>query len=331
MHTVRWLDAPTATELEPVAALLSELWRDVIDGEPPTPAAELAAQVNVRALHHHEEVVVGLDGERVVAAALMEYDDLAGRRDDVTVDFLTVTPAARRQGMGARLATAVLERARQLGRRRVTAYVPGLEPAGEAFAAGFGARGDLVDRQNRLRVADLDLAMLQEWVARSRQRAGGFSLVRMDDVCPDELLEQFTELTQVMNSAPQSEGVADLVMTPAQVRDNQEAHRRKGYDGWTVLAREDATGALVGFTELGFSPFRPWLATQGDTGVLPAYRNLGLGRWLKATNALRLLHEPAEVTHVETWNADANRPMLAINEAMGFREASRWQEWVLSL
>ena len=59
------------------------------------------------------------------------------------------------------------------------------------------------------------------------------------------------------------------------------------------------------------------------------HRNLGLGRWLKAANALRLLDERPEVTTIETWNAGVNAAMLAINHAMGFQPVAEWQEWTL--
>jgi hypothetical protein len=104
--------------------------------------------------------------------------------------------------------------------------------------------------------------------------------------------------------------------------------RRMGWV-WTACARHDATGKLVGFTQLVATRARQWLGQQWDTGVDPAHRNLGLGRWLKAANGLRLIQERPEVTTIETWNAGVNAAMLAINSAMGFRPVADWQEWTL--
>ncbi len=86
---------------------------------------------------------------------------------------------------------------------------------------------------------------------------------------------------------------------------------------------------LVGYTELGGSRRQPWLAQQGDTGVEPAHRVRGLAKWMKATNALRLLSERPDATVIETANPGVNAPMLAINHAMEFRRAAEWQEWTL--
>jgi GNAT superfamily N-acetyltransferase len=105
------------------------------------------------------------------------------------------------------------------------------------------------------------------------------------------------------------------------------AHVAHGNTSWTVCARDDRTGRFVGYTELSLSHWRPWLAGQGDTGVHPDHRQRGIGRWLKAHNALRLLAEKPGVELIETWNAASNAAMLSINRAMGFDVVARRQEW----
>jgi GNAT superfamily N-acetyltransferase len=171
--------------------------------------------------------------------------------------------------------------------------------------------------------------MLEGWVRRAKDRAHDYSLVCFDGPCPDELLEGFALLTRVMNTAPRSAGDQDVHSTPAEVRASHETLLRRMGWVWTACACHEATGKLVGFTQLLATRARPWLGQQWDTGVDPAHRNLGLGRWLKAANALRLLDERPEVTTIETWNAGVNAAMLAINDGMGFRPVADWQEWTL--
>ena len=71
------------------------------------------------------------------------------------------------------------------------------------------------------------------------------------------------------------------------------------------------------------------MARQGDTGVDPEHRRRGIGRWLKAHNALRLVGQRPDVEYIETWNAVGNTPMLAINRAMGFEPIRLWRQWDL--
>ncbi|MBO0730791.1 MAG: hypothetical protein J2P57_16155, partial [Acidimicrobiaceae bacterium] len=232
----------------------------------------------------------------------------------------------RRSGVGRALAQAICARA---GRPRIRGYVPIGHAGGMEFAKAVGATPGLVDHQNRLRVADLDREMLMGWVRRASERARGYSLVAIDGPCPPDLLEAFTAVRHVMNTAPRSEGDEDELPSPEEVRESQDALSRRMGWAWTLCARHDASGALVGYTTLVATRTRPWLAEQWDTGVDPAHRNLGLGRWLKAANALRLLDERPEVTTIETWNAGVNAAMLSINHAMGFRPVAEWQEWTL--
>lgn len=102
---------------------------------------------------------------------------------------------------------------------------------------------------------------------------------------------------------------------------------RVGGPGEQLCARHDDSGELAGYTELAFPGLWPAAAWQEDTGVWPKHRDRGLGRWLKAANALRLLDERPEIEFIDTWNAGSNEAMLGINEAMGFRPLENWGDW----
>jgi len=70
-----------------------------------------------------------------------------------------------------------------------------------------------------------------------------------------------------------------------------------------------------------YNPDDVHLIGQGLTGVREPFRGRGLGKWLKAEMLLRLRQEFPQVRIVSTWNATTNAAMLAINDALGFREA----------
>ena len=75
------------------------------------------------------------------------------------------------------------------------------------------------------------------------------------------------------------------------------------------------------------SRLRPSLGRQGDTGVVAAHRGHGLGRWLKAENLRRALDHQPGIEVVETYNAESNPHMLAINVDMGFRPHRTYGMW----
>lgn len=323
---VQWLERPDERAIASAAKMVSAFEREVIPGEPDTPPAELAADLLNVPPHRHVSIGVAAAAGEAVGTVRLTLDDTAGNRALAEVDYLIVRPERRRTGVGRGLVQAVCERTE---RPRIRTYVPIGHSGGMGLAAAVGATPGIVDRQNRLHVVDLNRPMLDSWVRRAQDRAHGYSLVCFDGPCPDELLDGFARLALVMNTAPRSAGDEDVLPTRAEIQASDDALVRRMGWVWTACARHEASGELVGFTQLVASRARPWLAQQWDTGVEPAHRDLGIGRWLKAANALRLMDERPEVTTIETWNAGVNAPMLAINAAMGFRPVAEWQEWTL--
>jgi GNAT superfamily N-acetyltransferase len=324
-----WLEFPSDRELDSIASLVNGFWREVIPDERDRPAAELAVAIRDVPEHRTVAVAVALDGDEMIGTAELIFEGIKGRQQDGWLKYLVVRPDHRRRGIGRALLDAIVDRSRGANRKRLTHVLATSHPAAGAFAASAGATAALIDMQNRLPVAGLDPRMLDDWVVRATERATNYSIVTFDGVCPDEWLGAFARVTVVMNDAPHSQSTPDFDITPQQVRESMEAFARQGNVMWTVCARDDTTGEFVGFTERAFGPHRPWLANQGDTAVHPDHRERGLGRWLKAINALRMLDERPDVTHVDTWNAGVNAAMLSINHAMGFRPVAEWQEWEL--
>lgn len=324
-----WLADADKGEWAMFADLLAAFWDDVIPGERPIPVSELRAEVLFAPRHRRVLPVLARSDGRPVAAATLLMDER--RPADAWVKFLFVTPDRRREGIGAALLRALGERAATDGRTRVSTRTLLHQRRATAFMRRAGGQARDIGEQNRCRTAAIDVAMLNGWVDRAGERASGYSLVSFDGVCPAEHLDAFAAIIPVMNTAPDARGYELRPPSPEDVRANMDAHVRQGNDSWTVCARHDGTGHFVGYTELSISRHRPWSARQGDTGVDPDHRGRGIGRWLKAHNALRLLRDRPDVEYIETWNAATNAPMLAINRAMGFAPVGLWQRWELPL
>lgn len=240
---------------------------------------------------------------------------------------VNVAADARRNGIGTALAAKVVAAAKEDGRTLLGSGAPE-DGVGEHFLEAVGATRKLRDRKSRLLIADVDRALMEEWVRKAKERADGYSLVFWEDRCPDEHLQRFIDLTHVMNTAPRDElEMEDFKQTPERFREGEDRFLAQGYTGWTLVVVEDATGEFAGFTELGFASYDPTVAWQGGTGVVPAHRNKGLGRWLKADMVLRLMDGKPAVEKIDTDNAHSNDPMLGINIAMGFKIVKSSWAW----
>ena len=325
MADLRWLSEADDAGWDDFARLFTACSREAIPTERATSAEEWRARAHHTPAHRRSCYVLAVDGDDAVGAAAMAMDDI--RPQSAWLMFLFVATERRRRGIGTGLLGAVRDVARTGGRKRIsTSTVVGLAE-GAPFAERAGGRPGLVVEQNRCPTAKLDRDLLHAWCERATERAGSYGLVAFDGVCPDEHLDAFVAAIPIMDTAPRSPAVEDYRPTPQQVRDTMAATVREGTSIWTVCARDDRTGEFVGYTELFLPGHRPWLAAQGDTGVRPDHRERGLGRWLKAHNALRLLAERPDIEFIETWNASANAAMLSINRAMGFEVVARRQEW----
>lgn len=325
MAELRWLSEADPAGWEDFAGLFTRHCRESIPTERASSAEEWRAGARHAPADRRTWHVLAVEDGEAVGAAAMGTDAI--QRQSAWLRFLFVVPEHRRRGVGSCLLGAVRDVARSHGRARIrTSTVVGL-PGTTVFAERAGARPGLVVEQSRCPTARLDPAQLRAWCDRAAERAAGYSLVAFDGICPEEHLDRFVAAIPIMNTAPRTEWTEDFTPSRQQVREMMAAAVRQGMSIWTVCARDDRSGEFVGYTELWLSPHRPWQAGQGDTGVHPDHRERGIGRWLKAHNALRLLAERPEVEFIETWNASANAAMLSINRVMGFEVVARRQEW----
>ena len=92
----------------------------------------------------------------------------------------------------------------------------------------------------------------------------------------------------------------------------------------TAAAEHVPSGDLVGFTQLMVARDATRPVDQDDTIVLKEHRGHRLGMLLKTANLQHLEEVAPGHPSVLTWNAEENRPMLDVNEAVGFvRSAPR--------
>jgi GNAT superfamily N-acetyltransferase len=331
------LDPGTAPEADLLAvhALVVALEREALP-EVPVPPAEhaLAGYRREPASRHRRWWVCRHSdfgdtpnpGAEVVGWASCVWNDLPDNRNHCEVDVAVASPV-RGRGLGSALFAAVVEAADAWDATLLDVYARVGGP-GEPFLRKIGAELRQIERRSACLTADLDRPMLEGWVRRAGERAPTYSLVGWDGRCPDDLLPAVCDLVAVMNTAPRDDlEWDDQHITPEQWREREAASEAQGYDTWRLCARHDGSGELAGFTELSFPRRWPEMAYQGDTGVWPKHRERGLGRWLKAAMALRVLDERRAVERIETWNAGGNQPMLAINESMGFAGLENWGAW----
>jgi RimJ/RimL family protein N-acetyltransferase len=173
--------------------------------------------------------------------------------------------------------------------------------------------------------------MVAQWTKADQARERGYRLEMIDGIFPEELRADAATFHHIMQTAPREDlEVGDVLIGPDEVAELDQALMEAGRLRWTVLMR-DSTGTCVGGTEVTFEPWEPELVLQQNTGIDPAHRGLGLAKWAKAALLERIRHDRPDAQRIRTGNASSNGPMLAINDALGFKVIGTRTEWQLDV
>lgn len=275
-----------------------------------------------RSWEHKVMNVARVDG-RIVGRAIYEYDDASSRTAWLSVEVLT---AFRRQGIGSALYDTLVEMARSDGKTVLQGYVPQKVTPGPSIPAptGFGsvprdsastrfllARGYVLEQVERMSRLDLPFN------PPPMPPLGEYHLESWTGRTPVAFLSAIAALRTGMQTDAPTAGLEPETnpWTAARVSEEDDGLENSPRTTLTTLAVHTATGSPAGFTELAvpLSVARP--VAQGDTIVLRAHRGHRLGMILKLAN-LALL--PPGHPSVTTFNAEENRPMLSVNEQIGF-------------
>jgi GNAT superfamily N-acetyltransferase len=323
------LDPTDVRDIADAAAVETAYWREVLgDDEPARTATDFRARLSLDREDRVVHVAIARDGDTPVGMAHVQMDTGNGNEHMGWSEDLYVLPSHRRRGIGRRLLNELTSAVRAAGRTLLIGGYPETSDAGAAFARAVGCRTGNAEKQNRAPVGGLDRAMLERWCA---DAPDGYSLVQFDGAAPDDLIERIVIAEDAMNDAPRAESLDRFVYTVDRRRAGERELAADGAEYWFAGAVHDATAAVAGFTELTYRDRQPWNIQQEDTCVVPDHRGHGIGRWLKAVNALRVLDEKPNVRFIETWNDGGNRWMLDINDAMGFRPVATWIETELDV
>jgi GNAT superfamily N-acetyltransferase len=251
-------------------------------------------------------------------------------RDNRTVAHVDVAvhPAYRRRGIGSALLDEAVALASAHGRTEFVAEVdePGRGTPGRGFALRHGWTCDLLETRRDLLVPP-DEERLAAVEAEAVRASAGYEVVTWRDRTPDALLDDRAVLERRMTTdAPHGDlPVEEEHWDGKRVREYEVSHVARGR---TVLsAGAVADGRLVAFTDLHVPLAQPERAQQAGTLVLSEHRGHRLGARMKVAVLREVAATIPAVRRISTYNSEGNRPMVAVNEALGFRPAGQLSTW----
>jgi len=262
--------------------------------------------------------VVAEDGGRVVGFGLVNHMRWAFVPTKYRID-VTVHPDHRERGHGSALYDALLDKVRERSGKAVAAAVKESMVGGVRFLTKRGFREVKRDWESRLFVEGFDFARFV--TAEARVAKQGIRIVTLADEMQRDssALQKAFELTEDCRM--------DIPSVDPPTRHTFEEFRIEDIDAPGALLDAffvaiDKDGRYLGVSNLFRSLDDPAFLWQGITGVRREARGKGIAMALKLRTVRYAIDKGVE--HIKTWNDVHNRPMLAINEAMGFAKQPAW-------
>lgn len=330
------LDDPEAHDFRAANELRNTMLVEVLgpSADPATPA-QMLDHMQDQQYERKDWHVARHNGQLVASAGASWSIDPATR---VTWLDVAVHPAWRRQGIGSAMFDRMESLARDAGRPVVQGgafHLPVDGPRLES-STGFGAipreernarflldRDYTLEQVYRYSVLHLpaDPATLERHLVAAEAKAGAeYRVHTWIGSTPERWQDDVAVIfTRMATDAPAGNLEIDEEPWDAErIRKLDERRIRAGRTALGAAVEHIPSGNLVAYNGLAVPNDRTQPVSQGVTLVLKEYRGHRLGMLAKIANIQQLQAFSPASPFILTGNAEENRPMLDVNEAVGF-------------
>ena len=329
------IDAPDAADFVAMVEVRNQIYREVTGRDDDT-MAPVELLPNYQPDPDEERFVwLILAGGRVVGRAGLDLPNEEGSR--VGFWLVELLRDAHGHGWGSQAYELVERTAREHGRTILQSWAQHNEATGERVVppTGFGSlpaadpaarffrkHGFTLEQIERCSALDLHAPFdtIERLYQRARAESSQYRLVSWFLPTPPEYVEGYAWMkSRMVTDAPAAALEFDEeVWDAARLRRHDQRYLDGGVTVRVAAAQHVETGELVAFSELTLGRDHTAATHQSDTLVLAEHRGHQLGMLVKCANLLAWREFAPRSPRVITYNAEENRPMLDINETIGF-------------
>ncbi|MBD8024451.1 GNAT family N-acetyltransferase [Microbacterium gallinarum] len=337
------IDAPDAADFLEMTRVRNIVYREISGhGDHSIPADELLPHFQPNDYERRHMWLIIEDGAVIGRAGC----DLP-LENDSKVAFWLIELLRESWGRGVGSAAYdLLERfARENGRNVLQAWAehPAADGPRLAPPTGFGdipedhgarffqRHGYTLEQVERCSAFDLKAPFdtVERLLAESQAAASEYRVVQWFAPTPPEFVDGYAWMKSRMVTDAPSAGLEfdEESWDAARIAEHDSKYTDSGRTIQVTAAQHIATGELCAFNELVVGKDRTEASHQEDTLVLKEHRGHKLGTLVKCAGLLSWRDIAPDSPRVITYNAEENRPMLDINEAIGFVPISYEGAW----
>lgn len=251
------------------------------------------------------------------------------------------------RGIGSAAYDLVERTARERGRTVLQSWAehPATSPAGARLSppTGFGdipedhiarffvRHGYTLEQVERCSAFDLTGSFdeVERLLEEARTASAGYRVVQWIAPTPAENVPGYAWMKSRMSTDAPAAALEfdEETWDAARIGEHDSRYTDSGRTLQVTAAQHMATGELCAFNELVIGKDRTEATHQEDTLVLKEHRGHRLGTLVKCAGLLSWRELAPQSRRVITYNAEENRPMLDINEAIGFAPISYDGAW----
>jgi GNAT superfamily N-acetyltransferase len=339
------VDAADAADFREMTRVRNEIYAEISGDDDESLTAGELLPAYAPSPHEVRLVWVPVLGGRIVGRVGVDIPLEPGSR--VAFWRVELLRAVSGRGIGAASYRLVEETARAHGRTVLQSWAEHPQADGSRLDAptGFGsipldraarfylASGHRLEQVERHSILDLTAsdaaARIDTLLARAVSAAEGYRVVQWTLPTPAEFIAGYAYMKSRMATDAPAAGLEfdEEEWDAERLARHESVYLDADRTMLVTAAQHILSGEIVAFNELVIGVDRSAATSQEDTLVRADHRGHRLGMLVKCAGLVRWRRLAPDSPRVHTYNAEENRPMLDINEAIGFAPVAYNGAW----